>query len=131
MEIACMFVMSTCKVTHDQSRRDSYPLILSLRLPPDANASVTVPLVKAIFTLVDTLDAKLNLRPETKSKLRKAREDLDERMRKELEAEKKEEVCGFISTRLLAQVYLTYVTRRSSPTSWLRSAKRRRNESPS
>ncbi|KLO06905.1 DUF1682-domain-containing protein [Schizopora paradoxa] len=67
-------------------------LILSLRLPPGSNAAATVPLVKAIFTLVDTLDAKLNLRPETKSKLRKAREELDEKMRKELEAEKKEEI---------------------------------------
>lgn len=71
-------------------------LVLSLRLPSDANAAATIPLVKAMFTLVDTLDAKLNLRPETKSKLRKAREELDEKMRKELEAEKKEEACSFL-----------------------------------
>ncbi len=73
-------------------------LILSLRLASDSNTAATVPLVKAIFALVDTLDAKLVLRPETKSKLRKVREDVDERMKKELEADKKEEVRHHLSS---------------------------------
>ncbi|TDL29497.1 DUF1682-domain-containing protein [Rickenella mellea] len=66
-------------------------VILSLRAPPSSKAGVTVPLVKAVFSLIDVLDTKLNLRPETKTKLRKTREEMDDELRKEADAEKKEE----------------------------------------
>lgn len=65
-------------------------LILNLRLPPSSQASATVPFVASLFTLIDNLN-KLNIRPETKSKLKKAREDADRAILKEAEEEKKEE----------------------------------------
>jgi hypothetical protein len=45
------------------------------------------------FKLIDNLDSKITLRPETKIKLKKHREQLDEEIRKEATAEQKEEVC--------------------------------------
>lgn len=67
-------------------------VILSLRVPPSSQAEVTIPLVKAMFTLIDNLETKVTLRPETRSKLRKTREELDAKIKKEAEAEKREEV---------------------------------------
>lgn len=44
-----------------------------------------------IFTLIDLLDAKLPLRPETKVKLKARREEVDEQLRKEAMKERNEE----------------------------------------
>jgi len=47
-----------------------------------------------MFQLVDSLN-KIHLRPETKHKLKKIREDIDKTIKEEAEKEKKEEVCHF------------------------------------
>jgi hypothetical protein len=47
-----------------------------------------------MFQLVDSLN-KIHLRPETKNKLKKIREDIDKTIKEEAEKEKKEEVCFF------------------------------------
>jgi len=47
-----------------------------------------------MFQLVDSLN-KIHLRPETKHKLKKIREDIDKTIKEEAEKEKKEEVCLF------------------------------------
>ncbi|TEB30271.1 DUF1682-domain-containing protein [Coprinellus micaceus] len=65
-------------------------LILNLRLPPSSHSSATIPFVTSLFTLIDNLN-KVNLRPETKSKLKKAREEADKSIAKEAEEERKEE----------------------------------------
>jgi hypothetical protein len=48
-------------------------------------------LVANVFPFIDSL-GKLSLRPETKNKLRKTREDLEKELKVEAEKEKKEEV---------------------------------------
>lgn len=40
--------------------------------------------------------AKVHLRPETKTKLRKIREDLDKELKADAEKDKKEEVCVYL-----------------------------------
>ncbi len=66
-------------------------VILTLRAPPAAYVADVTPLVAALFQLVDAL-GKINLRPETKAKLRKGREELDRTLKIEAEKEQKEEV---------------------------------------
>lgn len=44
-----------------------------------------------MFSLIDSLN-KINLRPETKAKLKKAREDIDKQLKEDAEREKKEEL---------------------------------------
>lgn len=67
-------------------------VILSLRAPPTSDSAATISLVKAVFALIDALEAgKLSLRPETRTKLRKTRDELDQQRRRDAEAEKKEE----------------------------------------
>ncbi|ESK96001.1 duf1682 family protein [Moniliophthora roreri MCA 2997] len=63
-------------------------VILSLSIP--SNAADTVPIVEAMFPFIDSL-SKLNLRPETKTKLKKTREDLDKSLKQDAEAKAKEE----------------------------------------
>ncbi|KAL0950034.1 hypothetical protein HGRIS_010042 [Hohenbuehelia grisea] len=65
-------------------------VILSLHAPSSSDAGATLPLVTAVFSFVDVL-SKINLRPETKTKLRKVREDLDKDLKEEATREKKEE----------------------------------------
>jgi len=64
---------------------------LSLSAPSGANVADTLPLVTAIFQLVDNLN-KISLRPETKTKLKRFREDIDKSIKEEAEKEAKEEV---------------------------------------
>jgi len=45
-----------------------------------------------MFQLVDSLN-KIHLRPETRNKLKKVREDIDKTIKEEAEKEQKEEVC--------------------------------------
>jgi Protein of unknown function (DUF1682) len=72
------------------SEREKH-VILSLTAPPASHADVTFYLVSALFPFVDSL-SKCHLRPETKAKIRKIREDLDKDLKDEAEREKKEEV---------------------------------------
>jgi len=85
-------------------------LILSLRLP-SSSASATLPFISGVFQLVDVIAAEggwgigkgplgggksgigLNpsLRPETRTKLKKTREDVDKELKEEAVKEKKEE----------------------------------------
>lgn len=94
------------------SSERSKHLILSLTLPSASQSSVTLPLIQAVFNLVDVISAEggwgigkgpqsgrsgvgLNpsLRPETKVKLRKVREDVNKELREEAVKEKKEEAA--------------------------------------
>jgi hypothetical protein len=77
-------------------------LILSLTVPPPAHAAVTAPLVSAVFTLVDCL-AKVSLRPETRIKLKKTREDLDKNLKDEAESDKKEEAVQALEDKKAAK----------------------------
>ncbi|KAF8592328.1 DUF1682-domain-containing protein [Ramaria rubella] len=71
----------------DRSRH----VILTLHSPPPSDAAATLPIVSAIFTLIDLLDAKLPLRPETKSKLKTRRDEVDADLVKEAKKERNEE----------------------------------------
>ncbi|KAF4574585.1 hypothetical protein EYR40_005670 [Pleurotus pulmonarius] len=66
-------------------------LILSLNCPPPSSADVTVPFITSLFPFIDSLP-KLSLRPDTKNKLKKIREDVDKALREEAGREKKEEL---------------------------------------
>ncbi|KAF9462667.1 hypothetical protein BDZ94DRAFT_1194336 [Collybia nuda] len=66
-------------------------VILSLSVPSSSHASDTTELVSALFPFIDSL-SQLNLRPETKTKLKRVREDLDKDLKADSEREKKEEV---------------------------------------
>ncbi|TFK91809.1 DUF1682-domain-containing protein [Polyporus arcularius HHB13444] len=84
------------------SSERSKRLILSLRLPPSSSASATLPLVTAAFQLVDIIagEGKLpgvrgglhaQLRPETRNKLKKIRDEVEKEIREEAAKEKREE----------------------------------------
>ncbi|KAF5370112.1 hypothetical protein D9758_001041 [Tetrapyrgos nigripes] len=64
-------------------------VILSLAIgsPPSA----TAPLVEAMFPFIDSL-SKVTLRPETKNKIKKTRDDLDKQLKEDAEKERKEEL---------------------------------------
>ncbi|PFH52743.1 hypothetical protein AMATHDRAFT_73876 [Amanita thiersii Skay4041] len=66
-------------------------VILSLIAPSPSHAADTVDFVTAMFNFIDLL-SKVNLRPETKAKLKKTREDVDKELRADVEKEKKEEI---------------------------------------
>ncbi|KAG5651435.1 hypothetical protein H0H81_008665 [Sphagnurus paluster] len=65
-------------------------VILSLSLPSD-KVQDTADLVAAVFPFVDSLSS-VNLRPETKAKLKKIREDTDKSIKADADREKKEEL---------------------------------------
>ncbi|KAK7695823.1 hypothetical protein QCA50_000461 [Cerrena zonata] len=94
------------------SSERSKHVILSLTLPPSSESSLTLSLVTAVFQLIDVISAEggwgigkvptmgksgvgLNssLRPETRTKLKKAREDIEKQLKEESEREKKEEAA--------------------------------------
>jgi len=64
-------------------------VILSLNVH-SAHAADTIPLLNAVFLFIDSLN-KISLRPETKIKLKKIRDDLDKDIKEDAEKEKKEE----------------------------------------
>ncbi|KAI0650707.1 DUF1682-domain-containing protein [Trametes meyenii] len=77
-------------------------LILTLALPPASDAGATLPLLTAAFQLVDLIAGTgklpgarggLNaaLRPETRTKLRKTREDVERQIREDAAREQREE----------------------------------------
>lgn len=86
-------------VTDQPRERPALPLapaerekrvILSLKAPAASDAADTVSIVNAMFAFIDILP-RVNLRPETKNKLRKVREDVDREIAEEAVKEKKEE----------------------------------------
>jgi hypothetical protein len=67
-------------------------IILSLAVPPLSDAAASVQLVSAVFGLIDALE-KINLRPETKTKIKKTRENFAKTLKDEAEREAREEAA--------------------------------------
>ena len=65
---------------------------LSLVVPPPSRTADSAPLVSALFGLIDALE-KVTLRPETKSKLKKTREDFAKTLKDEAGREAREEAA--------------------------------------
>jgi len=64
-------------------------------VPPPSSSSATLAFISGLFAFIDSL-TKVYLRPETKTKLRKIREDLDKELKAYAEKDKKEEVCIYM-----------------------------------
>ncbi|KAI0307337.1 hypothetical protein B0F90DRAFT_1814101 [Multifurca ochricompacta] len=67
-------------------------VVLSLVVPPPSHTAESAPLVSAVFGLIDALE-KINLRPETKGKLKKTREDFSKTLKDDAEREAREEAA--------------------------------------
>jgi len=67
-------------------------VILSLAVPPLSDAAVSAQLVSAVFGLIDALE-KINLRPETKTKIKKTRENFAKTLKDDAEREAREEAA--------------------------------------
>ncbi|KAI0053523.1 DUF1682-domain-containing protein [Auriscalpium vulgare] len=67
-------------------------VLLTLRALPHSQAALSEPLVAAVFTLIDALE-RVSLRPETKTKLKKVREELLKSLKEESEKEAREEAA--------------------------------------
>ncbi|KAH9999336.1 DUF1682-domain-containing protein [Russula vinacea] len=76
-------IVSTNKAKH---------VILSLAVPPPSSVDTSTRLVSALFGLIDALE-KVNLRPETKSKIKKTRENFAKSLKDETEREAREEAA--------------------------------------
>ncbi|KAF8559089.1 DUF1682-domain-containing protein [Imleria badia] len=73
-------------------KHSSKRVLLDISIPDHADD--IIPLVDAVFALVDLLAAgKIVLRPETKGKIRKAREDVEKEIKEDEVKEKKEEAA--------------------------------------
>jgi len=68
-------------------------IILSLSVPPPSQVADTLPLITALFALVDILP-KVSLRPETKAKIKKTREEVDKEIKEDSEKDKKDEAAA-------------------------------------
>ncbi|KAG8218454.1 DUF1682-domain-containing protein [Butyriboletus roseoflavus] len=69
-------------------------VLLDINLPGPHRAKDILPLVDAVFALVDLLAAgKVVLRPETRAKIRKVREDVEKEIKEDEVKEKKEEAA--------------------------------------
>jgi hypothetical protein len=77
-------------------------VILSLIAPPAHAASATKSLVSALFPFIDSLP-RVTLRPETKTKLRKTREELDRDLKEEANREKTEEAAQALEDKKAAK----------------------------
>ncbi|KAJ7047349.1 hypothetical protein C8F04DRAFT_1205296 [Mycena alexandri] len=77
-------------------------VILNLRAPPASHPSVTAGIVAAMFPFVDSL-SKVALRPETKIKLKKVREETEKDIKKESERDKKEEEAEALEAKKAAK----------------------------
>ena len=84
-----------------QSQRKKH-LILELSLPPSSDAAATLPVIQAAFHLIDAIAGEgkttglrgglaAQLRPETKSKLKKYREQVEKEISEEAKREQREE----------------------------------------
>ena len=67
-------------------------VILSLAVPPLSHAAGSTRLVSAVFGLIDALE-KVNLRPETKSKIKRTRENFAKTLKDEVGREAREEAA--------------------------------------
>jgi len=67
--------------------------ILCLNAPPPPHAADTVPILAAIFGVIDALP-QISLRPETRTKLKKVREEVDKGIKEDNGKEKKEEIAA-------------------------------------
>ncbi|KAI0269159.1 DUF1682-domain-containing protein [Gloeopeniophorella convolvens] len=67
-------------------------VLLSLSALPPSQAGASAPLVSAVFELIDALE-KIVLRPETKTKLKKTREEFSKALKDESEKEAREEAA--------------------------------------
>lgn len=71
-------------------------VVLDIALPDPGHANDILPLVDAVFALLDLFAAgKVVLRPETRAKIRKMREGVEKEIKEEESREKKEEVGSF------------------------------------
>jgi len=77
-------------------------VILSLSAPSPSYASATVEIVAAMFPFIDSL-SKVALRPETKIKLKKMRDETDKDIKKEAEKDKKEEEAEALEAKKAAK----------------------------
>ncbi|KAJ7781219.1 hypothetical protein B0H16DRAFT_1658848 [Mycena metata] len=77
-------------------------VILNLRVPSASRAAVTAGIVAAMFPFVDSL-SKVALRPETKIKLKKVREETEKDIKKESERDKKEEEAEALEAKKAAK----------------------------
>ncbi|KAJ6599044.1 hypothetical protein DFH09DRAFT_22023 [Mycena vulgaris] len=77
-------------------------VILRLSAPSASQAADTAGIVAALFPFIDSL-SKVALRPETKTKLKKVREDTDKDIRKEAERDKKEEEAEALEAKKAAK----------------------------
>ncbi|KAG9317279.1 DUF1682-domain-containing protein [Chiua virens] len=69
-------------------------VLLEINLPDSKHAQDILPLVDAIFALVDLFAAgKVVLRPETKAKIRKVRDDVEKEIKEDETREKREEAA--------------------------------------
>ena len=93
-------------ITDQPAERPTLPLlpeerekhvIVKLSVPSGSQVKDTKEFVASLFQFVDIVGTKLGsaLRPDTKNKLKKTREDLDKQLRVEATKERKEEVCLF------------------------------------
>ncbi|KAJ6539369.1 hypothetical protein B0H19DRAFT_1037333 [Mycena capillaripes] len=83
------------------SQREKH-LILSLSAPSASHAADTAEFVAGMFQLIDSL-SKIALRPETKTKLKKVREENDKEIKKEAEKDKKEEEADALEAKKAAK----------------------------
>ena len=94
-------------ITDQPAERPTIPLlpeerekhiIVKLSVPSGSQVEDTKEFVTSLFHLVDIVGTKLGgaLRPDSKSKLRKVRDDLDKQLKVEATKEKKEEVRYFL-----------------------------------
>jgi len=67
-------------------------VLLTLAVPPLSSIDVSSHLVSAVFSLIDSLE-KVNLRPETKTKIKKTRENFAKTLKDEAEREAREEAA--------------------------------------
>jgi len=77
-------------------------VILSLEIPPSSRCDDTTAFVAGLFPFIDSL-SKVHLRPETKAKLKKFREELDKELKADAEKEKKEEAEQAVQDRNTAK----------------------------
>ena len=76
-------------------------ILLDINLPDSKHANDILPLVDAVFALVDLLAAgKVVLRPETKTKIRKVREETTKGIKEDETREQREEVGPFSSLHI-------------------------------
>ncbi|KAH9966125.1 DUF1682-domain-containing protein [Russula dissimulans] len=74
------------------ANRGAKHVILSLALPPSSRAADSTQLVSAMFGLIDALE-KINLRPETKTKIKKTRENFAKTVKDEAERDAREDAA--------------------------------------